>query len=367
MSLLWPRVYWPSKGLDAVCAILGSVVLLSFLKDWKYLVVLVIVALLFVNGHHASKHYSQIPSGSEALNTIQEATEHAAQEMQEQRYRAHKASVLPRAENGVITFFFYNLLKPFIEARIDVYMAKIGLDVALRNYDNGAKGLIFSDISVGNGDALMCGQMVDIALHSDAVIASGLALMPIVANDNMTIMIGGGSVSRGVELSILGMKEEGARNVKVPRTLRLNRNFIPSHFDPGIYSDYTVRVKKVHDAYPQSAHSFFKIDSLKSLEREALCGDMVAVAIRLFDEDGNIRYNSSDHVEYLDMRLGSKHAPLGIELSILGMRRGGKRFVLLPADLLLPGNFNSKLYKDMNFSTSKATMMEIELLDVSPL
>ncbi len=109
-----------------------------------------------------------------------------------------------------------------------------------------AKGLKVTDVSTGTGAAARTGDMV--IVEFECRLGRGEVLFSSEEQGPSQILVGARNTAIGIEHGVIGMKQGGVREVRVPPHLaHIERQSLPELPESSVLR-YTLRVHRVHRA-----------------------------------------------------------------------------------------------------------------------
>jgi peptidylprolyl isomerase len=141
----------------------------------------------------------------------------------------------------------------------------------------------------------------------------------------MRFVIGSAPV-RGLDLGLLGMKQGGGRRITIPPELAVFRGARPASAPADAELVYEVELLQVVS---------LEVEDLKSGSGRAVrTGDRVSVHYTGTLKANGQKFDSSlDRAQPFEFQVGGGQVIKGWELGVVGMKVGGKRKLIIPADL----------------------------------
>lgn len=127
------------------------------------------------------------------------------------------------------------------------------------------------------------------------------------------------SLPVAVQREVIGMQSGGTRQLTVSRGDNVGT------------AQYKVTVKKIRPAVTPGAFEMKTFDEVQGRGLPARCGDKVTIRYRAFFPAGAAVFNAPLEATFA---LGGPDAPVDLGRGILGMKRGGRRWVILPPESL---------------------------------
>lgn len=175
------------------------------------------------------------------------------------------------------------------------------------------------DVKPGVGEPAFCGQKATFTYEykeKEKVVKKG----------ENTAIIGSGAFPQGLEMSLIGMKPGGVRDIIVPPEFMETKEKTDKTSAPKILQAQ-LTLEKTSPALPSSAFPLHVITDQFGAGKEAECGDSVSADITLWKTDGTKLFASDKPIAFV---LGKSEMPLGIEQAVTGMPEGSGRLVVMP-------------------------------------
>ncbi len=270
---------------------------------------------------------------------------------------------------------------------------------SIANFLQNISGVSSEEVLEGNGPEAHCGQKVTV--HYTEYLPDGSTAFSTRDKSPVTFTIGDGTVIKGLEFGVEGMKKGGIRKLRVPSRFghdeaKFHSDKIPEKTNVSIdieLIDFTPTFKAKETGF--GLKSFDDAGGM-SIEDGVSCGDTVMVNYKIWDiETGALLASTlvkdpetKDPKKAKDepskkkfaesisqpviFKLGGGDAPYGMELGILNsrdktnrsMKRGGKRTMIVPAYLLKTMDNKSPSPEIVDTKLpNKTVLIELELLE----
>jgi FKBP-type peptidyl-prolyl cis-trans isomerase len=212
--------------------------------------------------------------------------------------------------------------------------------------------LIKIDKIAGKGDSVACGSEVKIHFSVNSQLNIQLNNTK---RDNkpITIKVGEGSIIKGIENGILGMKKGGIRKIAIPPHLAYGD---PNFYNNLIGENYSV-LTNVELLEVKNGTNFKS--NLKTIDLTEGRG----IETVLCNSRAKVNYSTKSGVEGIFSFIPRDNTvPYGIEKGILGMKSGQKRKLEIPYEMLE----TEKEYKlkDVEFEEGKPFEITVEVTDI---
>jgi FKBP-type peptidyl-prolyl cis-trans isomerase len=222
------------------------------------------------------------------------------------------------------------------------------------------------DSLVGAGEPVICGQKVTV--HYTATTEDGKAVDSTrISNHPLSFEPGKGSVIKGLELGVLGMRVGGTRKLTIPPALAYdNPAFATNAVPPLSTIRVDVELLQVAPALPENKIPLQISSQVEGSGKAASCGDTVLLQYTVSTADGNKLFSSKDTGKPFSFQLGDKAAAIGLTQSIESMKMGGSRSIVMPPALLnnLSGTPSTLLPKGIAVPVNELIKLDVELLTV---
>lgn len=151
-------------------------------------------------------------------------------------------------------------------------------------------------------------------------------------NDNpFAFQLGMGTVIKGWDLGVKGMKVGGSRTLDIPADLAYGSSGQGADIPPN--SDLIFDVQLLYVMKPADAHTVVRTEVKPGTGRAAKNGDTVTIDYTGTLVNGHKFDSSKDQGKPLTFKLGLGEVIPGFDLGVLGMKKGGKRSVTIPPEL----------------------------------
>ncbi len=228
-----------------------------------------------------------------------------------------------------ILSFITKTVRPFLEARIDNMLIRMGIQNKLRETVDISSKLKIHIITDGSQDSkrITCGSNVEISLKVDD--EYGNSIRTDYDNQKFLLTIGRSNFTRGLELGLIGAKIEEEREIIAPFDLNIGISSFAEKLSKST-KKATFKVK-VHDITEDEElnniqNSLRYYDGMASLSRQISCGDFVKTNLKLLNAKGDILYEKPKN-QILYLMLGSNTSKY-LEQILLGVHSGGTRIAL---------------------------------------
>jgi peptidylprolyl isomerase len=183
--------------------------------------------------------------------------------------------------------------------------------------------LQINDTIVGTGKVISKGDIA--TLHYTGMFTDGKIFDSSVDGDPFTTAIGVGQLIAGWDEGLIGMKVGGKRHLVVPPELAYGDAEIP-----GIPANSTL----TFDVELLEVKDGLKItDTVAGTGKEVEIGDRIAIHYHGTLQDGTVFDSSVERGTPFQCRIGVGQLIQGWDIGIIGMQKGGKRTLVIPAEL----------------------------------
>jgi peptidylprolyl isomerase len=183
--------------------------------------------------------------------------------------------------------------------------------------------LQITDTVVGNGKEITKGDIA--TLHYTGQFIDGKIFDSSVGGEPFTTAIGVGQLIAGWDEGLIGMKVGGKRSLVVPPELGYGDAEIP-----GIPANSTL----TFDVELVDVKEGLKItDTVVGTGDEVKVGDRISIHYHGTLLDGTIFDSSVERGTPFQCRIGVGQLIQGWDIGIIGMKKGGKRTLVIPAEL----------------------------------
>lgn len=220
--------------------------------------------------------------------------------------------------------------------------------------------LLSEDVTVGKGEPASNGDTVYVRYTGK--LADGTVFDTNETSDKppFTFLLGAGSVIKGWDQGVVGMKLGGKRKLSIPSDLGYGAqgggDKIPPNAD--LYFDV-----ELLDMVRKGDELTVVVEDLKTGRGPKIKqGDKVRVEYALSELSGKELDNSKNYKDkYFEFTLGAGEAIQGMELAVEGMQLGGERLARIPASLGPPPSPASG-----PMGLNAVTKLRIKVIKVSP-
>ena len=221
------------------------------------------------------------------------------------------------------------IIRPFFEARIDHFLARMGVVTKLKETLDISSKLKIHIIKDGAKDSksAVCGNSIEIGLVAED--EYGGVINTDHDGQKFWLTPGRNNFTRGLELGLIGAKIGEEREIIAPFDMNIGSSPFAIQISKAT-KKATFKVK-VHDILEDeeldnTLKSLRYYDGATSLSRQLSCGDFVKTDLRLLNAKGEILYEKSKD-QMLFLVLGSNMSRY-LEQILLGVRSGGTRIAL---------------------------------------
>lgn len=222
------------------------------------------------------------------------------------------------------------------------------------------------DNLAGSSTPALCGQTVTV--HYTSKLGNGKIIDETrTFNRPLTFVLGKGSVVRGLELGILGMRKGGIRKLTVPGSLGYdNPKFTNTMVPPMSTVHFNVELLEVTPRVPFEDVTVHITDTKAGNGMVARCGSSVLMHYTASRSDGTTVFSTKETNSPVTLVLGDTAAPIGLVKGIESMKMGGARTVAMPKILLgtLSGAPTTILPKTVSESKDETIRFDIEVISV---
>ncbi|QXK91830.1 FKBP-type peptidyl-prolyl cis-trans isomerase [Neoehrlichia mikurensis] len=227
------------------------------------------------------------------------------------------------SDNSVTYQIGYKILRPIIEARIDYYIKKHGLEEYLHKIKSKIykkTNFTFYDIRQGNGKMVVCGQDISVIIYKISNTTT-TNIENIINNfpNPENIRLGSHSVPE-LNYAIDGMQENGERIV----TINSGKN----------HGNYYIKVITNKSNNIQGIKNLLTFNNViknyKGTVNTIRCGDTVSIKYTIRNSHGTPILNDLK----AHFTVGKGQVPLALELSVINMTSDHTRSAIIPPELL---------------------------------
>lgn len=217
----------------------------------------------------------------------------------------------------------------------------------------------------GGGDEAICGQTATVRVSAflpDGKEFTGTA----VPEGAKQVHVGKADDAYPWISGLTGMSVGGVREVLVPVRRVLEKDTVEKHgFKPEAAVRFRVQLDALTPTAKRDGIPYLATDTVIGHGRVTLCGDNVSYRLRLWKPDGAVRYDSGNTP--ITAQLGDASVFYGLDRTLLGMREGGVRTVIVPpAYLVSPGAIGKKHPALAALPEGEIAVADVSLIASSP-
>jgi len=222
------------------------------------------------------------------------------------------------------------------------------------------------DSLIGKGSPALCGQKVTVhytSMLSDNKIIDSTRT----TNHPLSFELGKGSVIKGLELGIVGMRVGGIRKLTIPPSLAYDdRRFTNTLVPPLSAVGFDVELLGISPVLPEILDIIQVSDTAIGNGRIAQCGDTVKFDYTISKKDGATLFSSKDAKKSVTLPLGDHDMPVGMIKMFDHMKSGGIRTALITTKALqtLAGNSATFLPKTLKLPADAQYSLRLELIGI---
>ncbi|CAN5344519.1 FKBP-type peptidyl-prolyl cis-trans isomerase [soil metagenome] len=201
------------------------------------------------------------------------------------------------------------------------------------------------DTKVGTGAAVVIGDRVTVDYTGK--LTNGKQFDSSIGKAPFVFIVGGGEVIKGWDQGLVGMKTGGKRTLTIPSALGYGAAGAGDDIPPNSTLVFTIEVKKIE-------HLSFTV--LKKGTGDPVAGPAnVKVFYKGSLTDGK-EFDSNYGKDAMPVQIGARNMIPGFTMALIGMKKGEKRKVTIPAELAYgaravgPIPANSKLIFEIELS-----------------
>ena len=248
---------------------------------------------------------------------------------------AQPIKIIANTESGSpIINFITKRVQPFVEARMDAILLKLGFNDMLQKFGdpNLEKMFKYTISNDGDGRVLKCGQMarMNIELFDNNMISVNDDLK----NNDASIVIGLSKLGKAIDVGTIGMKESEVRLIQWPK---VGHHSISINAPKKEYSYFNVKLNHIEQSARDIEIENFDIekmrhyDIIKNINELITCGSIVKPRLKLLDAKGALLFdsNSDSAKDTYSYFIGSGRMPIILENGLIGMHKGDQRIFLV--------------------------------------
>jgi FKBP-type peptidyl-prolyl cis-trans isomerase 2 len=209
-------------------------------------------------------------------------------------------------------------------------------------------------VKEGEGKQAYCGDLVTVnyLLKNE----HGLTIKNTKLETPETIQIGFSSSNKGIDYSLIGMKENGVKRTLLPRSqmkeIREQSTFFALEIE-------LLNVKSTPPPISNNQISMFDQTKATSSFKPFKCGDKVSIKYVLKNIHGKVLHSSAD---FNNFRIGEKNIPYILNLLAEGMFPSSKRTSIVPYQAYTSTNGANSFFKELNLlPKDELSIIEIEM------
>jgi FKBP-type peptidyl-prolyl cis-trans isomerase len=212
------------------------------------------------------------------------------------------------------------------------------------------------DVVVGKGpDAAKKGDLIFMEYTGTHV--DGSEFDSNVGKDPFSFILGTGAVIKGWDEGLVGMRAGGERTLKIPASMAYGETGQPPKIGPN--EDLNFKVKCLYVLPPEGQDRLDYEDRAPGSGPEIKKGSKVTVHYTGKLINGKVFDSTYEAKKPITFTVGKNEVIRGWEEGILGMRKGGKRHLVIP-----PGLAYGQFGKGERIPGNAVLDFEIEVLDV---
>lgn len=194
-----------------------------------------------------------------------------------------------------------------------------------------AKELVKTDIKVGTGPAVKNGDLVSVRykgwLDDGTVFDENSNPEP-----PYMFTVGAGAVIKGWDLGVVGMKQGGKRNLRIPYKLAYGEEG-SSAIPPKADLNFDVEIENVESNPNEVTAEVIKNGAGPAVK----AGDTITIEYKVVSMSGNVIDSSEDHGGPTTVEFGDgRFAASAMEAAMKGMKAGEVRKIRLPPAYAMP-------------------------------
>jgi FKBP-type peptidyl-prolyl cis-trans isomerase len=182
--------------------------------------------------------------------------------------------------------------------------------------------LKITDTKVGKGDSAQVGDYL--TMDYTGTLMNGKKFDSSIGREPFTFVLGAGSVIKGWDQGIKGMKVGGKRTLVIPSTLGYGATGAGSDIPPNATLRFTVELRKIQRIKKKITRT--------GKGRTVQAGDSVQVHYSGRLMNGTKFDSSYDRGQPMPVQIGGGVIP-GFTMGLLGMKEGEKRTITIPSAL----------------------------------